>query len=99
MKDFYFHPNLANSKKLVLVLCRLHRINLPEKLTMKISEYTENYNALTVSLDNYITTYKNNPSKHTPFRIEKMPLPKFDGRLRNYPQFKKDLEQVVLPPH
>ena len=32
-----------------------------------------------------------------PIRLEKMPLPKFDGQLRNYPQFKKDFNELVLP--
>ena len=30
-------------------------------------------------------------------RMEKIPLPKFDGNLRNYPTFRKDFTELVLP--
>ena len=36
-------------------------------------------------------------AKKTPFRMEKMPLPKFDGSIRKYPQFKKDFHELILP--
>ena len=29
--------------------------------------------------------------------MEKQPLPKFDGKIRSYPQFRKDFRELVLP--
>ena len=67
-------------------------------LTADVTRQTERYNGLKVSFDKYITDKKKMCLvNRTPFRMEKMPLPKFDGVIRNYPQFKRDFHELVLP--
>ena len=67
-------------------------------LSSNMDECTERYNSVRSSIDQYIMSKKKDESsKSTLFHMEKMPLPKFDGSIRNYPQFKKDFTELVLP--
>ena len=69
-----------------------------DQLNTKMTNYTKRYNMLKISVDKKITSYKQETlAKKTPFRMEKMPLPRFDGQIRQYPQFKKDFRELVLP--
>ena len=62
----------------------------------KMKHHVERFNSTKSLIDNYILTYKSENIPRRPFRLEKMPLPKFDGIIRYYPQFKKDFEELVL---
>ena len=60
--------------------------------------HADRHNFVKASIDKYISSRKKDALlKKTPFRMEKMPLPKFDGTVRSYPQFKKDFCELVLP--
>ena len=59
---------------------------------------TERCNHTLLLIDKYISSCKtSDDTRHLPLRLEQMPLPKFDGRIRNYPSLKKDFCELVLP--
>ena len=63
-----------------------------------LSNLSDTFNHVNTSIDRYTTSYKEKTAKrNTPFRMEKMPLPKFDGHSRHYPSFLKDFRELVLP--
>ena len=68
------------------------------QLSKKMSNHIARYNILKIKVDKEIVEYKQQSlAKKTPFHMEKMPLPKFDGAIREYPQFKRDFHELVLP--
>ena len=44
-------------------------------------------------IDKYVSSSKEKLPRR-PLQLERMPLPKFDGVIRNYPQFKNDSEEL-----
>ena len=46
-------------------------------------------------IDKYIKKLDTNSKPH--FRLQKIPLPKFEGNVRNYPRFKRDFVKLVQP--
>ena len=75
---------------------------------LKLMEQSENENYLknlnTLSndvrhanylLDEYIVN--SNSKARSKVRMEKLPLPKFDGSVRSYPRFKKEFMELVMP--
>ena len=63
-----------------------------------LSNLSDTFNRVNTSIDRYTTSYKEKTAKrNTPFHMEKMPLPKFDGNSRHYPRFQKDFTELVLP--
>ena len=75
---------------------------------LKLMEQSENENYLknlnTLSndvrhannlLDEYIVN--SNLKARSKVRMEKLPLPKFDGSVRSYPRFKKEFMELVMP--
>ena len=59
------------------------------------------FGRLSKMVDNYSEESKTAAVKKLPqltkFYMEKLPLPKFDGNIRNYPRFIKDFKTLVLP--
>ena len=70
--------------------------DISKGLDTKMSEYTEIYKGVKTVIDRYITSDKNDSSRYTSFRMEKMSLKKVDGFKRNYPQFQKDFKDIVI---
>ena len=63
-----------------------------------LSNLSDTFNHVNTSIDRYTTSYKEKTAKrNTPFRMEKMLLPKFDANSRHYPRFLKDFMELVLP--
>ena len=63
-----------------------------------LSNLSDTFNHVNMSIDRYTSSYKEKTAKrNTPFRMEKMLLPKFDGNSRHYPRFLKDFTELVLP--
>ena len=81
-----------------------------EGLVAKMKSHIEHFNKTKAMIDKYILTFKSETerkpdelklddesrSSRKTFHLEKMPLPKFDGIVRNYPQFKRDFRDLVL---
>ncbi len=65
-------------------------------LIQNMLKHTTKYNTLKMSVDREIIAYKLETKKSS-FRMEKALLPKFDGKIREYPQFRKDFKDLVLP--
>ena len=70
--------------------------DVEKKLTWSMTQLTARYNSIKISVDKGISTHKQEAKKSS-FRIEKTLLPKFNGKVREYPQFKKDFQDLVLP--
>ena len=69
---------------------------MSHELVSKMTQHVERFNSTKYLINKYILTHKPENIPRRPFRLEKMPLPKFDGIIRNYPQFKRDLKELVL---
>ena len=73
--------------------------DVSKTFSTELDVHTLRYNLLGKTIDKYITPKRKNVlSKRTPFRMEKMPLPKCGGSIRSYlNQFRKDFYELVLP--
>ena len=56
----------------------------------------EHFSKCVNEIEKYVETKSNSSSSNRKYRMEKLNLPKFDGDVRNFPRFMKDL-QLVLP--
>ena len=61
-----------------------------------MSNKFEQFNQTKCLIEKYILSRNSEKAARRPINLEKMPLPKFDGIIRNYPQFKRDFNELVL---
>ena len=62
-----------------------------------VTLHNTRYNQVKINIDKYIEKSRNLPRSSSSFRLEKTPLPRFDGNIRNYAQFKSDFNKMILP--
>ena len=67
-----------------------------EEMNKEMLKHVTKYNSLKMSFDRAIASRKEEMKKSS-FRFEKTLLPKFEGNVREYPQFRKDFRDLVLP--
>ena len=71
--------------------------DVAKDLLAKMSNNNQRFNQIMSTIDTYVSSYKKEAQRRVPFRLEKMPLPSFDGHVRHYPRFKKDFSEIILP--
>ena len=101
-------PETLSNERLALFsqLERLKEVHIPyvsiaaeevsEEMNKRMLKHVTKYNSLKMSVDRTIASRKEDTKKSS-FRLEKTLLPKFDGKIREYPQFRKDFRDLVLP--
>ena len=76
---------------------KLYEISAEEKHLKSITLKSIELSSISALVDKYVKDCKIQESNLKPIQIEKLPLPKFDANIRNYPRFRKDFVDLVLP--
>ena len=75
----------------------LKRADEDKSLGMWDTKSYTDFGRISKIVDYYLRTEREREPKTASILMEKIPLPKFDGNIRKYPQFIKDFKQLVMP--